>query len=184
VFYGCLCVLKFKTGHSLFQIRPLEVETGQYPDLRYSVTAGMGSVSPRVSWAGEGFALQPDPRPDLPQGVGPGKGLRFCLMKLGPFPDQCHARRATILLMRCPPQTFCANGHGQCANAHDRRGLRPGESNRGGGRRGHGKIMVRERRGSRSRRRRWCRAECRVRFDRRNAAAPASTAKCVVAGAA
>ena len=51
-----------------------------------------------VSMAGEGFALESPTGPlgpiCPPQGVGPGKGLSFCLMKLGPSPDRCHVHRA------------------------------------------------------------------------------------------
>ena len=61
-----------------------------------------------VSMAGEGFALESPTGPlgpiCPPQGVGPGKGLSFCLMKLGPSPDQC-PRSPRHQWQSCPTMT-------------------------------------------------------------------------------
>jgi hypothetical protein len=40
------------------------------------------------------FAMWGDASARFAPGRGPGKGLSFCLMKLGPSPDRCHAHRA------------------------------------------------------------------------------------------
>jgi hypothetical protein len=40
------------------------------------------------------FAMWDDASARFAPGRGPGKGLSFCLMKLGPSPDRCHAHRA------------------------------------------------------------------------------------------